>query len=106
MSKFFIGCPVKKVRGDRNVGNTGRVTAVGVENPTDASYNIQVRQDQDWKGATTGTMFPAGSISWSKAEEWEPIIPDGAQPSEWKNVIVWDPSLIKEKELCTALVIV
>lgn len=83
---YKIGTRVKKVRGYGNVGLTG-VVCVGptvngmtldmsVENA-----NMYIRMDSEWINQY-GSKFPALTVGMSNSSNWEPIIPDGAAPSE------------------------
>jgi hypothetical protein len=94
-----IGQRVKKVRGPNNVGVTGVVigtdldirkggryiTHDGREFTADHDCDIKVRVDAPVRGAT-GRTLPAGSKVGASSDFWEPILPEGAAPSEFTTL--------------------
>jgi hypothetical protein len=86
MAKFFLGQPIKKVRGDHNVGVTGRVHSfaripnymlVRLDAPS-ISVNMKT-------GEVIGQR-EAGSVGYTVIDHWEPILPDGHRPSEFETL--------------------
>lgn len=90
---------VKKVRGTANLGLTGVVMGLDYH-PTGSNQvspfyprpftvtrdcDIQVKYDYPWVNLH-GTVFPADTVSFGQKENFEPIIPEGAAPSEFETV--------------------
>ena len=84
MARFFVGQRVKKVRGEYNVGLTGVITSVDNEDEID----IEVAVDASCVGTCEGIpmTFMAGEKVWWPSHLWEPILPEGAQPSEFTTL--------------------
>lgn len=79
MSKFFVGCQVRKVRGTSAIGARGRICALGVN---DQQFDGQVRLVCFAVNKLTGQEFEPGDAAWVILHQWEPIIPDGQKPSD------------------------
>lgn len=98
MPKFFIGQPVKKVRGTGNIGITGRVVGLkcypkgtwvydgwGLGKwPADFDIDLQVLCDREWIN-TPGYPQPRMRPCYTQEAFWEPIVPDGEKKIEWEE---------------------
>lgn len=78
MSRFFVGCPVRKVRGESALGATGRVTQLFVQ---DGDFDGQVVLAKSALNKITGQEFMPGERAWVILSQWEPIQPTGHQPA-------------------------
>ncbi|QQP96521.1 hypothetical protein [Lysobacter enzymogenes] len=77
MAKFFVGQRIKKTRGVAGIGVTGRLISFNASEDYDATAELD-------SGVTnqSGEPIPPGHEVWIHLEQWEPIIPEGAQPGE------------------------
>lgn len=108
MARFFVGQRVKKVRGDTNVGLTGRVIGTRfIPAGTTGVYpggflwraaeasDLQVEYDTASRNAD-GQVFPAGVMACGQSVNFEPIQPEGMKPVSWHECL-WKPEHIKER---------
>jgi len=77
VSRFFVGQRVKKARGFF-VGMTGRVAGFGHSRPDDMLVTLDAPAVNE-----SGQTFVPGEEAVVKPDQWEPILPDGAAPSEF-----------------------
>lgn len=100
MPKFYMGQKIKKVRGNTNLGATGRVVGFkyypqGAIVDDDWSLrpwkalsplDLQIQMDASWVN-TLHQPQPRARIAYSESELWEPIVPDGEKKIEWKDCL-------------------
>lgn len=92
MVKFFVGCKVKKVRGKRNLGKTGRI--LFIDSNCIQGLNLEIAMDSPWIDNDDETRSIL-NLGWGKPEQWEPILPEGHKPSEYSYEQLMDS--LKEK---------
>lgn len=80
MAKFFLGQRVKKVRGELDIGNTGRVTGLDALCPF--GWDILVVWDHAGP-CDDGSIAPAGEDAWTRSECLEPIQPSGHRAGDY-----------------------
>lgn len=93
------GTRVKKVRGRNNIGATGIVVDFeeakrDLDGLLFPQSNLAVRHDTAWINFR-GQKQPAGKVSFSAADEWEPIIPEGHRPCEDGFVLPIEDAMTK-----------
>lgn len=91
MPKFWIGCPVKKTRGELGVGVTGRIHALEASDAAPPQCTAQVRIDVSvhvnpivGRGSS---IIPAGKVADVVLDQWDPIIPDGMKPVDQSKLL-------------------
>lgn len=99
MSKFFIGQRVKKARGEFNIGREAIVVALGCFThdsdgiKLNAVADMAVRGSTPWQN-TAGRSLAANETTYTLQAYYEPVVPDGMQPAEWKDCF-WQPEHLK-----------
>jgi hypothetical protein len=72
MSRFVPGQRIKKVRGERGLGTTGRF--VCDELYPDGDFDCWIKCDSAWMGALD-ILNPPEQEAFCVSSQWEPIIP-------------------------------
>lgn len=85
MPKFFIGCPIKKMRGTAAIGVTARIVSMFTTDDFDAEARLDATvRDNALVGCKE---FKAGEVAGIKLSQWEPIVPDGMKPVEADDLL-------------------
>jgi hypothetical protein len=72
MTIFREGQRVKKIAGERCIGITGTVVAVGTPHAADARFNMQVKCDCEWVSRASKTR-QASVVAHVNPDSWAPL---------------------------------
>lgn len=87
MSRFYVGQPIKKCRGEMNIGVTAVVVAFHTFMPH--GHTMQVRVTSPATQVLFGEYCaaPVGTECLADPDDWEPIIPEGLESLEEINAL-------------------
>ena len=96
---FKIGQRIKKVSGKIGLGATAVFNGEVLQPTSDSQVDGSAKLS---KGVVFGTLvFNAGELVNICVSQWEPIVPDGAQPAQWEACLWQPPMKSKSKEAVT-----
>lgn len=91
MSTFRPGQRIKKVRGSANIGMTALFVDYRPYPNCDPRFDWDCRIELEHDAISTeGKVAPRGCVGNAISSDWEPIIPEGMQPTTWDKCL-WQP---------------